>query len=84
MGPGEGPGRPPPLILDQTEAQRAEKKICRDLAPPYLRVWMTGPTPPLSEGLDLPLNASVVSCREMDIVERWPRLMEVRLYYVTF
>ena len=24
---GRGPGDPPPLFLDQTEAQRAEKKI---------------------------------------------------------
>ena len=24
-------------------------------APPYLRVWMTAPPPPLSEGLDPPL-----------------------------
>ena len=24
---GEGPGGPPPLVLDQTEAQRAEKNV---------------------------------------------------------
>ena len=43
-----------PLFLDQNEAQRAEKKIF-EAAPPYLRVWMTCPSPPLSEGPDLPL-----------------------------
>ena len=44
---GEGPGGPPPppLLLGQTDARRAEKKIW-DAAPPYLRVWMT-PTPPV-------------------------------------
>ena len=36
-----GLGGPPSLFLDQTEAQRAEKK---NLRPP--------PPPPLSEGLD--------------------------------
>ena len=40
----ECPPNESPLILDQTEAQRAEKKFCRDLGPPYLRVWMTWPT----------------------------------------
>ena len=39
---------PPPLFLDQTEAQRAKKILLGDRAPPlppppYLRVWMTGP-----------------------------------------
>ena len=39
--PEEGPGEPsPPLFLDQTEAQRVEKKF-----------FETGP-PPLSHGLD--------------------------------
>ena len=39
--PGEGAGEPaPPLFLDQTEAQRAEKDFCKT-ALPYLRVWMT-------------------------------------------
>ena len=42
--PGEAP---PPLFLDQTEAQRAGK--IRP-GPAYLRVWMTGPLP-LSKGL---------------------------------
>ena len=39
--PGEGPASPPPLFLDQTEAQKAEKKFLR---PP--------PPPPSSQGLD--------------------------------
>ena len=48
---GRGPPPPPPfLILDQTDAQRAEKKFTTALPlppppPPYLRVWMTGPPP---------------------------------------
>ena len=37
-------GRGPPLFLDQTETQRAEKKL------------ETPPLPPSSEGLDLPLG----------------------------
>ena len=37
---GEGPG--PPLFLEQTEAQKAQKKVFGDQAPP----------PPLSQGLD--------------------------------
>ena len=39
------PPRPgPPLFIDQTEAQRAERKLFRDPSPhPYLRVWMTKP-----------------------------------------
>ena len=49
MDPGEGPGGPappPPLVLDQTEAQRAEKNFLETPfpAPP--------PPPPLSKGLD--------------------------------
>ena len=39
--PGEGPVGSPPLFLDQTEAQRAEKNFFGDLSPP-----------PLSKGLD--------------------------------
>ena len=52
--PGEWPGGPaPPLFLDQTEAQRAEKSFFgyRVRVPgPYLRVWMTGAPLPLSQG----------------------------------
>ena len=55
--PGEGPGGPggrgPPLFLDQTEAQRAEKKNIWDQDP--LSQGLDDP-PPLSEGLDLPLD----------------------------
>ena len=52
--PGEGPGvPPPPLLLDQTEAQRG-KNFFGDRAPRYLRVWITAPRP-LSQGLDLAL-----------------------------
>ena len=48
---GGGPG--PPLFLNQTEARRAQKNFFGDrLPPPFLRVWMTGPPPPLSQGLD--------------------------------
>ena len=43
---GEVPGGlRPPLFLDQTEAQRAEKNLFGDPPPPYLRVWMTRPPP---------------------------------------
>ena len=36
----------PPLLFDQSEAQRAEKNYFGDSSPPpYLRVWMTGPPP---------------------------------------
>ena len=49
-----GPG--PPLFFDQNEARRAGKNFFGDQVPPYLRVWMTPPPLPLSEGLDLPLN----------------------------
>ena len=46
--PGVGPGAPPPLFLDQTEVQRAEKNFSGDWGPPpYLRVWMTASPPPL-------------------------------------
>ena len=45
----------PPLFLDQTEALRAKKTFFWDCPPlPYLRVWMTRPSP-LSEGLDPPI-----------------------------
>ena len=35
---GGGGGRLPPLLLDQTEARRAEKMFLRPAPPPYLRV----------------------------------------------
>ena len=66
---GRGPGGPTPphthphLLLDQTEARKAEKKKFKT-APPYLMVWMTSPhppsPPPLSEGLDPPLACTCV------------------------
>ena len=48
---GEGPGGPPPLVLDRTEARRAEKIFFWDCPPllsqglmtepsPYLKVWI--------------------------------------------
>ena len=43
-GPNPSPP-PPPLLLDQTEARRAEINFFGDQAPPYLRVWMTAPFP---------------------------------------
>ena len=54
---GEGPA-PFPLFLEQTEAQRAEKKFLETGPLPYLRVWTTAPQPPpspsspQSQGLD--------------------------------
>ena len=51
-GARRGPA-PTFLFLDQNEARRAEKKDFESV-PPYLRVWMN--RPPLSEGLDPPLN----------------------------
>ena len=54
---GRDPGGPGhPLLLDQSEARRAEKIFLRPgPPPPYLRVGMTAP-PPLSEGLNPPLT----------------------------
>ena len=43
QGRGQGDLPPPPLFLDQTEAQGAEKNFFGD-PPPYLRVWMTPPS----------------------------------------
>ena len=43
---GEGADPCPPLLLDQTEATRAENIFWENALPPppYLRVWMTGPS----------------------------------------
>ena len=57
--PGEGPGGPtPPLLLDQTEARRAEQKIWRpglrlaqDLDDPPPTPRAPPPPPPVSQGL---------------------------------
>ena len=58
--PGEAP--PPPHLIFRTKwGPKGPKIFFWDRAPPpYLRVWMTAPPPPLSDGLDpaltLPLN----------------------------
>ena len=47
-GPGKGTGSPPPLFLDQTEAQMTKKSLGGDPSPhipptsppPYLKVWI--------------------------------------------
>ena len=49
QGRGQGSPAPPSLFLDKTEAPRAEKTFLE--TPPFLRVWMTAPPPPLSQGL---------------------------------
>ena len=48
---GRGPGGPPPLFLDQTEARRAENCFWRP--PPPLSKGLDDRTPTLSQGLDL-------------------------------
>ena len=57
---GKGPPPPPPfLILDQTDAQRAEKKFTTALPlppPPPLSRGLDDRAPSLSEGLDPPLH----------------------------
>ena len=58
---GRGPGGLPPLFLDQTEVQRAEKKF-GETSPPFLRVWMTPPPPTLSQGLDPALQCPCWFC----------------------
>ena len=47
---------PPPLFLDQTEAQRAEKDFLRPLSLISGSEW---PPPPLSAGPDPPLYDNV-------------------------
>ena len=55
--PGKGAGEPvPPLFLDQTEAQRAEKGFLRPLSLISGSEW---PPPPLSAGPDPPLYDNV-------------------------
>ena len=54
--PGEGPGgNGPPLFLDQNEAPRPEK-IFFETGPQGLDDPSPLPLPPLSDGLDPPLN----------------------------
>ena len=45
----------PPLLFDQTEAQRAEKNYFGDSPPPTLSQGLDDRAPSLSEGLDPPL-----------------------------
>ena len=52
---GRGPGGPPPLILDQTEAQRAEEKKLETDPPPTLSRGLDDRAPLLSQGMDLAL-----------------------------
>ena len=55
--PGKGAEEPvPPLFLDQTEAQRAEKDFLRPLSLIPGSEW---PPPPLSAGPDPPLYDNV-------------------------
>ena len=48
--------RPPPLFLDQTKVQRAEKNYFLRPGLPLISGSRWPPPSPLSEGLDLPLN----------------------------
>ena len=58
--PGEGPGGvAPPLVLDQTEALKAEKKIFPHHPPPRVTKGQDD-RPPLSQGLDPALNKLVI------------------------
>ena len=65
VDPGEGPRGPgpSPLFLDQTEARRGKNFFGGDRPLPYLRVWMTAPPTPLSQGLDLTLPKTCHLCR---------------------
>ena len=51
----------PPLFLDQTEAWRTDKTFFLRLGPPLISGsgWLS--PPPLSEGLDLPLQVTMVA-----------------------
>ena len=52
---GEGPGGPPPLVLDQTEARRAEKIFFLRPSPPVIS-GSDDRALPLPEGLNPPLG----------------------------
>ena len=59
--PGEGPGPPPYLFLEQNKARRAEKHFWRltqpsPPPPPTLSQSLEDLVPTLSEGLDSPLS----------------------------
>ena len=50
---GGARGAPPPFIFRANRGRRTEKNFLRPPPPRFLRVWATGPPPPLlSEGLD--------------------------------
>ena len=53
--PGEGPGGPTPLFLDQTEVRRVEKKLSPGLPLCSGSGFPPPPPIPLSEGLDPPV-----------------------------
>ena len=55
----QGKGRATPLILDQTEARRAERNFFGD-RPPVIS-GSRWPGPPLSESLDTPLECTVTT-----------------------
>ena len=50
--PGEGPLGPPPPLTFRPNWGLKGQKIFQTTPTPYVRVWMTGLPPPLSEGLD--------------------------------
>ena len=60
--PGEGPWGPelPPYFSTKMMPEGPKKKIV-ETGPPYLRIWMTAPPPPLSEGEDPPLTVDETS-----------------------
>ena len=64
MGGARG-AHPPPLILDQTEARRAEKDFF-ETAPPFSKGLGATPLLSLSQGLDAALYySSSTFCNEM-------------------
>ena len=52
---GEGPGGPPPLVLDQTETRRAEKIFFETVPPPVIS-GSDDRALPLPEDLNPPLG----------------------------
>ena len=77
---GGGPG-PHTLFFFRNEAGRAEKIYFGDRRPPpYLRVWMTTP-PPVSDGLDLPLQFAVFRSRFLHFVTYKWKVYTKHLYF---
>ena len=65
MGGARG-AHPPPLILDQTEARRAEKDFFETAPPPFSKGLGATPLLSLSQGLDAALYySSSTFCNEM-------------------